>query len=567
MLADTPYPPFLRRMLRRSSLLLTLLAFGAFVTGCGKKDPTPSSGTAAAKTEAAVPGQLAKEQIWRVGNGSEPQDLDPQTITGVPEHKIMMALFEGLASEDPKDLHPVPGIAEKWDISPDGKVYTFHLRANAKWSNGDPITATDILESYKRMLSPKLAAEYAYLIYNFVVGAKDYYDGKTTDFSQVGFKVIDERTFQATLRSPTPYLMKIIASHYAWTPVPVKVIAKFGPIDQKRTAWTRAGNLVASGPFMLKEWSPNQRVVTVRNPHYWDAKTVKLDEIHFLPTDDISTDERNFRTGQVHMTYELPNAKIDTYRKQHPESLRIDPYLGIYFYRCNVARPPLNDKRVRQALALALNRESIVKNVTRGGQQPAYAVTYPGTAGYMPRAQLKGTLDDAKRLLAEAGFPEGKGMPAIDLLYNTSENHRAIAEAIQQMWRTNLGVNIQLTNQEWKVYLDMQHTKNFTMMRGGWIADYVDPHVFLEIWETGNGNNDTNWSNAEYDRLLQSALAAPDDTARYEIYQKMEAILVDELPIIPIYYYTKVAALSPKVKGFYPTLLDNHPYKYIYLEQ
>lgn len=549
-------------MPRRSAFLFAL-GLVVIAGGCGKPKSTE---TASAPGSSSSSNQGAPAQIWRVGNGSEPQDLDPQTITGVPEHKIVMALFEGLVSEDPKDLHPVPGLAEKWDISPDGKIYTFHLRADAKWSNGERITTADVIDSYRRMLSPRLAAEYAYLIYNFVVGAKDYYLGKSTDFSTVGFKAIDERTLQVTLLNPTPYLIKIIASHVSWMPVPVNVITRFGGLDQKRSAWTRMGNLVGSGPFQLKEWLPNQRIVVTRNPHYWDARTVKLDEIHFLPTDDISTDERNFRTGQVHMTNELPNSKIDAYRKNHPESLRIDPYLGVYFYRCNVARPPLNDKRVRQALAYAIDRESIVRNVTRGEQQPAYAVSYPGTAGYTPVAKLSGTLADAKRLLTEAGYPDGKGMPPIELLYNTSENHRAIAEAIQQMWRKNLGINLQMVNQEWKVYLDMQHTKNYMLQRAGWIADYVDPHVFLDMWETDNGNNDTNWSHPEYDRLLHAALAAKNQSERYEIYQKMDAILVDELPVIPIYFYTKVNALSPKVKGFYPTLLDNHPYKYIYLE-
>jgi oligopeptide transport system substrate-binding protein len=531
--------------------------------GCSKPAP-PAPATKSEKSTVST--GPSGPQILKVGNGSEPQDLDPQNITGDTEHKLMTALFEGLVTAAPEDLRPVPGVAERWDISDDGKVYTFHLRENAKWSNGEPILASELVESYQRILSPRMAAEYAYLIYNFVAGAKEYYDGKITDFAQVGFKAPNERTLQVTLKNPTPYLLKIIATHYAWTPVPVKVVKKFGSLDQKRTAWTRAGNLVSNGPFLLKEWLPTQRIIAARNPHYWDAKTVKLDEVHFLPVDDISTDERNFRTGQVHMTYELPNAKVDTYRAQHPEALRIDPWLSVYFYRCNVARPPLNDKRVRRALALAIDRESLVKNVTRGGQQPAYAVSYPGTAGYMPQARLTGTLDDAKKLLADAGFPEGRGMPAIELLYNTSENHRATAEAIQQMWRQKLGVNIQLLNQEWKVYLDMQHTKNFTLQRGGWAADYVDPHVFLEIFETDSGNNDTNWGNAEYDRLLQEALAAKTETARYAIYQKMDAILVDELPVIPIYYYTRVRAVSPKVKGYYASLLDLHPYKHIWLE-
>lgn len=541
---------------------LPVLIAGLFLTGCGKKESAPAGSSAPTAAKGPVP------QIFHVGNGAEPQDLDPQAIQGVPEHKLMMALFEGLASEDPQDLHPVPAIAESWDISPDGLTYTFHLRADAKWSNGEIITADDFIQSYKRMLTPVFASEYAYLIYNFVVGAAEYYKGELKDFSQVGFKSPDPRTLVVTLKNPTPYLMKIIASHYAWTPVPVKVIAKHGPVDRPRTPWTRPGNIVTNGPFLLKEWLPNQKIVVARNPNYWDAKTVKLDEIHFYPTEDIATEERMFRTGQLHKTNDLPNTKIDTYAKQYPESLRNEPYLCIYYYRCNVTRPPLNDKRIRKAIALAIDRESLVKNVVRGGQQPAYAVSYPGTAGYTPRAKLTGDIAEAKRLLAEAGYPDGKGCPPIDLLYNTSENHRAIAEAIQAMLQQNLGVQIRLQNQEWKVYLDTQHkTHDFTLQRAGWLADYVDPHVFLEIWETGNGNNDTLWGNAEYDKLLHQALAAKNDSERYEIYQKMDAILVDELPVIPIYYYKRVYAISPKVKGWWPTLLDNHPYKHIWIEE
>jgi oligopeptide transport system substrate-binding protein len=208
----------------------------------------------------------------------------------------------------------------------------------------------------------------------------------------------------------------------------------------------------------------------------------------------------------------------------------------------------------------------LIRDVARGGELPAYADSYPGTAGYAPRAQITGTLDDARRLLAEAGYPGGKGMPTIQLIYNTNDNHKQIGEAIQEMWRKKLGVNIDLQNQEWKVYLDNQHTQNYQLERAGWIADYEDPHVFLEIWETGNGNNDTLWSNPEYDRLLHQALQARDVKERYEIYQKMDAILVDECPVIPIYYYTRTFLLSPKVKGYWPTLLDTHPFKYIYME-
>jgi oligopeptide transport system substrate-binding protein len=544
-------------MIRRLRRLAYLIGPLALLAGCGKTD---------APSLSSAPAAEHRPQVLRFGNFAEPQDIDPQVVQGVPEAHVMQALFESLLDEDPKDLHPLPGLAKSWEISPDGLVYTFHLREGIKWSDGSPITTDDFILSWKRMISPKIASEYAYLIYNFVKGAKDYYEGKITDFGQVGMKAPDDHTLVVTLNSPTPYLLKIIADHYAWHAVPVKVLEKFGAMEERSTPWTRPGNFVGSGPFMLKEWVPQERLVVVRNPYYWDAANVKLDEIDFLPTEDIPAEERMFRAGQLDKTQEIPIAKINSYKRDHPELLHIDPYLGIYFYRCNVTRPPLNDKRVRKALALGIDRESLVKNVTMGDEMPAYAVSYPGDAGYTSKAQIKGTIADAMRLLAEAGYPDGKGLPPIQLLYNTQANNKQVAEAIQEMWRRNLGVEVDLVNQEWKVYLDSQHTHNFQIERAGWIADYADPHVFLEIFETDNGNNDTLWSNAEYDKLLHEALAAKDQDTRYAIYQKMDAILVDECPVIPIYYYTRPYLMSTKVKGIWPNVLDNHPFKAIYLE-
>ncbi len=543
-------------MFRPFSAALALATI-ALLAGCGRPAP-------ATDTRAAAESRPAPPQIWRVGNGAEPQDLDPQAVTGIPEHKIIMGLFEGLLAEDPQDGHPVPGLAESWEISADGLVYTFHLRPNLQWSNGDPLTADDFVQSYRRALTPAFASEYSYLLW-FMVGAEDYNAGRLADFSRVGVKALDDRTLRVTLHHRTPFLLNLIASHYTWDVVPVKVIARFGPLDRKGGGWTRPGNLVSCGPFVLKEWTPNQRIVIARNPRYWDAAHVRLDEIHFFPVEEPATEERMFRTGQLDMTNELPQPKLDSYRREHADVLRIEPYLGLYFYRFNVTKPPFNDVRVRRALSLAIDRESLVQNVLRGGQAPAYAVSYPGTAGYTPAARLTGTLADAQRLLAEAGFPGGRGFPTAELMYNTSENHRQLAEAIQAMWRRNLGIEVTLVNQEWKVYLDSQVTLNYQLQRGGWIADYVDPHVFLEIWTTGNTNNNTGWSNAHYDRLCAQAIAAQDQATRYAIYQRMDAILVDELPVLPIYYYTRVHAISPRVKGYYPTLLDNHPYKHIYL--
>ena len=522
-----------------------------FLTGCGKRETHVEAGD--------------RRQIFYQGNGGEPQELDPHIVTGVSEQRILMTMLEGLLSQDPVDLHPVPGVAERWDISPDGKTYTFYLRRNAKWSNGDPVTAHDFWESYRRLLTPSLAAEYSYMLFP-VKNARAYNEGKITDFNQVGFKVLDDYTFEITLESSTPYLFSVINYHSSWMPVHLPTLRKYGDPYMRGSKWTRAGRFVGNGPFVLAKWRVNDVIVVEKNPTYWDRDHVRLNAIHFLPIESDETEERAFRAGQLHVTETLPLTKIDFYRKNYPNLLHIDPYLGTYFYRINVTKLPLNDKRVRRALALTIDRESLVKNVLRGGQLPAFCLTPPGTAGYTCRTQLHEDVAEAKRLLAEAGYPDGKGLPSIELLYNTLEAHRIIAESIQQMWKKNLGVDVRLVNQEWKVYLDSQRTLNYQICRASWIGDYLDPNTFLDMWLTGGGNNETGWSNPEYDRLIAAAARTTDPRQRLEVFQRAEAILLDELPIIPIYFYTHVYARRPEVKGWYPTILDYHPYKYVNLE-
>ena len=529
-----------------STLILALLLFA----GCGERETRVERGDS--------------EQILYKGNGTEPQELDPQIVTGVTEHHIIMSLLEGLVTEDPHDLHPVPGVAESWDVSPSGTVYTFHLRRDAKWSNGEPVTAHDFWNSYKRILMPSLGSEYAYMLY-VVTNAQEFNENKITDFNQVGFKVLDDWTFQITLQSPTPYFLSLL-NHVSWFPVHLPTIEKYGAPYERGNKWTRPGHYVGNGPFVLDEWKVNTVISVKKSQTYWDRDHVHLNGIRFLPIDSLDAEERAFRAGQLHMTDSLPLSKIDFYKTNYPDLLVIEPYLGTYFYRVNVTKPPLNDKRIRRALALAIDRESIVKNVTRGGQMPAYCFTPPGTAGYTCRTHLSEDLAEARRLLADAGYPDGKGLPPIEILYNSSEAHRAIAEAIQQMWKKNLGVDAQLANQEWKVYLDAQRTLSYQVCRAAWIADYVDPNSFLDMWLTDGGNNETGWSDKEYDRLIAEAGRTTDPQQRLELFQKAEAILLDEMPIIPIYFYTHVAARRPEVKGWWPTILDNHPYKYVYLE-
>ncbi|MEY2880342.1 MAG: hypothetical protein RLZZ15_2722 [Verrucomicrobiota bacterium] len=532
--------------------LATLLAAG----GCGKKNPAASSAPASADASSPV---ASGKKILRYGNQAEPQDIDPAVVTGTPEHRLCLKFLEGLVSEDPQ-LNIIPGVAEKWAVSPDGLVYTFHLRADAKWSNGDAVTADDFVQSYRRMLTPALGAQYAYMLW-LVVGGEDFNKGKLTDFAQTGFKALDARTLQLTLRQPAPFLLHAM-NHYAWFPVHIPTIKKFGGMETKNTAWTRPENFVGNGPYVLKEWRPNQRIVATRSPTYWDRAAVKIDTIEFYPIELADTEERMFRAGQLDITNEVPLSKVAVYRRDRPDSIRVDPWNGLYFYRFNVKRKPFDDARVRRALALSIDRESLVKNVTLADEAPAYNFVPQHLLGFDSKHTFKADLAEARRLLAAAGFPDGKGFPKVELLYNTLEKHRTIAEALQQMWRRNLGVDITLYNQEWKVYMDAQHSKNFQFQRAGWIADYVDPHVFFDLWETGGGNNDTNWGSPDYDRLLRSALSAPNDAARYEIYQQMEQILLAEMPVMPIFYYTRARLISPKVKGFYTTPIDNYPWKY-----
>jgi oligopeptide transport system substrate-binding protein len=536
--------------LRRFVFLTGAVAMLSLFPGCAKRQTLIEAGD--------------RDQVLHIGNGTEPQDLDPDVVTGVQEFHIIMSLLEGLVTEDPVDLHPVPGVAESWDISPDRKVYTFHLRNNAKWSNGDPVTARDFWESYKRILTPSLGSEYAYM--HFVVkNAEEYNEGKITDFNQVGYKVLDDHTLRITLNNVTPYFLSLL-THQSWYPINIRTVAKYGDPYQRGNRWTRPGHYVGNGPFVLAKWRVNDVIEVRKSPTYWDRDRVRLNAIRFYPIESDDTEERAFRAGQLHITETVPLAKVDDYKANHPDLIQIDPYLGTYFYRVNVTKPPLNDKRVRQALAMVIDRESIVKDVMKGGQLPAFNLVPPGTAGYTCHTHLHEDIAEAKRLLAEAGYPDGKGMPVIDLLYNTSEAHRTIAEAIQQMWRTKLGVNVRLVNEEWKVYLDAQRSMNYQICRGSWIGDYVDPNTFLDMWLTGGGNNETGWSDPEYDRLIAQAAATVDPQQRLDVFQKAEAILMDEMPEIPVYFYTRVYLKRPEVKGWYPTILDNHPYKYVYLE-
>lgn len=499
------------------------------------------------------------------GNGTEPQGLDPHIVTGVPEHHIITALFEGLVSKDPYTLEPIPAAAESWDISEDGRIYTFHLRENARWSNGDPVTAEDFRWSWQRVLSPELGSQYNYMLYP-VLKAEAYANGEISDFSQVGARAPDSHTFVVELENPTPYLLQLL-DHYSTFPVHPPTILAHGSMTDRISQWTRVNNMVSNGPFTLTNWQINSQIRVEKSASYWDAENVKLNAIVFYPTENTTTEERMFRDEEIHFTNTIPMDKISTYQSAASDLLQLSPYLGTYYYLINTEKAPFNDLRVRKALAMSVDRDLLTETVMRGTVSPAYALTPPGTLGYHPPKTFDYDPEQARQLLAEAGFPNGQGFPSFEILYNTLDEHRRIAVAIQEMWRQNLGINVELLNQEWRVYLDSQDNMNYDVSRRGWIGDYVDPNSFLDMMITGGGNNKTGFADPRYDELVMDiAPTKLNEDERFEAYYEAETILMEDMPIIPLYTYQSRHLRHPSLQGMPPNIMDYYNWKYVYLE-
>jgi oligopeptide transport system substrate-binding protein len=500
----------------------------------------------------------AQEQVLRINNMVEPESVDPGIVTGVPEHRIVSNLFEGLATNDPKDLSPQPGMARNWSISKDGLVYTFTLR-DATWTDGRKVTAHDFVYAWERVLNPKSGAQYAQQLY-YLKNGEDYNKGKLADFAQVGVKAVDDRTLQVTLRCPTPYFLDL-TTFYTLYPVPRWAIEAHGK------DWVKPGKIVSNGPFRMASWVPQRELVLEKNPTHWDAANVKLSRVVFIPTDDTNTAYKQFQAGDSDWVPTVPPAQLDAAR-QRPEYY-VSPYLGTYYFRFNATKPPFTDARVRKALSMAVDREALTKFVTRAGEIPTTTIVPAGMRGYEGVRGLPYDPAAAKKLLAEAGFPDGKGFPKVELVYNTNELHRVVTQAIQQMWKEKLGIQVDLANVEWKVYLARQSGLDYQMSRAGWIGDYADPNTFLDMWVSGGGNNQTGWSNKRYDELIAKAgCGTPDPRERMKLLAEAEKILVvDEAPIMPLYTYVNKGMLSRKVKGWHPNILDQHPLKAISLER
>ena len=532
-----------------SSTLVALLALTLSACGGGEKNVVSGNTT----------GYL------HYGNGAEPQGIDPHLVTGVPESHIVRALFEGLAVKNPITLEPEPGVAERWEISPDGTVYTFFINPQAKWSNGEPVTASDYVWSWERALHPETGSLYAYMLFP-VVNAEKFASGAIDDFAEVGIKSLDAKTLRISLNAPTPYFLQLM-DHYSTFAVHPETVLKFGGMSDRFTLWTRPENIVSNGAFTLKEWSLNRQIKVEKNPHYWDKSNVALEGVYFYPTENVVSEERMFRSEQLHVTQGIPLGKIPNYRAVQNSPYVQAPYLGTYYYLINTKKPPVDDVRVRKALSYAIDRDTLTRTVLRDTAIPAYSITPPDTLGYNPPKLFSFDPEQARALLAEAGYPDGQGWPGLEITYNTNEDHRKIAVAVQQMWKDELGIDVSITNQEWKVYLNTVSQGEFQVARRGWIGDYVDANNFLDLFLANGGNNNTGYANAEFDDIiLNQAPKAASREERYQLFFQAETMMMQEMPIIPFYTYTSKRLIHPSVNGIYPNLMDSLNLKYVRLD-
>ena len=493
--------------------------------------------------------------IWTAGG--EVATLDPTRMTALQDGRVAAALFEGLTVLDAHDLKPRAGVASRWTVSPDGLTYTFDLRPDAKWSDGRPVTAEDFAWTWRRALDPKTAAEYAYMLYP-IRGARAYYDEmqKTSgegDWTKVGVRVESPLRLTVELQQPTAYFLDLTA-FATYLPVRGDIVERYGE------RWTMPPQVITNGAYRLVEWRFRSRMRWERNPHYWNVAAVPLERIELRVFDDLNTALLAYETGAVDMTTVVPGLAIEPLLEARRLGKRSDVLyatnLGTYFYRFNCTRQPLTDARVRRALAMAIDRKAVIERAARGGQQPYFTLVPPGMPGYTSPPGLVEDVEAAKRLLAEAGYGSGDGLPELAVLVNKGGDHVPIAQMIQQQWRERLGIRVRIEQVEWKVFLDTIQHLDYQVARGGWYGDYIDPNTFLDMFVTGGGNNQTGWSNAAYDVLIARAAKETDAQARMKIFAEAEAILVRETPIFPIYVYTTTMLVRPGLEGLEPNLMN-----------
>ncbi len=503
----------------------------------------------------------AADGTLHLGNGAEPESLDIHFSSGAAEANIQRDLFEGLIAEG-SDASLIPGAAESWEISEDGTVYTFHLRADGRWSNGDPVTAHDFVYAFHRGLDPATAAAYAFILYP-VKNAEAVVNGEIPALGNLGVRAIDDLTLKITLNAPTAYFLDMLTHHMAF-PLHRASIAEHG------AAWTRPGDLVGNGAFVLDEWVPQSHIKLVANPHFHDAGNVTLDEVWYYPTEDEGQELQRYRADELDVSYDIPADQIDWIVENLNAEYRNFPYLGVYYYGLNTTVPPFADNiPLRQALSLAINREILTQRITRAGEIPAYSFVPSGVMHYRQQPMdfedwdQPARNDEARALYTKAGYGEDNPLE-IKILYNTSDNHKKIAIAIGAMWKQTLGVEVTLRNEEWKVYLASRDEKTYQVVRSGWIGDYNDANTFLDLFVSDAGlMNSPGYDNPAYDALIAEAAVETDMVARQAMLEEAERIFLADAPVIPIYFYTTQHMVKPWVEGWVDNIKDVHPSRFL----
>ena len=497
--------------------------------------------------------------VLRFNNGAEPETTDPSVMSGQPDGVVARILFEGLTDYDPQTLLPVPGQAYRWETSADGLTYTFHLRPGLVWSDDTPVTARDFVWSWRRVLSPATGARAAGLMYP-IVNAEAFNKGTLADSTQLGLAAPDDSTFVVTLRAPTPWFL-FLTSYYTFVPVPRACIEKHG------ARWTEPGTIVNNGAFSLVSHRQNEKFVFAKNPKYWAASEVKLDGIEAYSVDDLNTSTNLYKAGVIdwNPSGEIPSPFLP-YVRGFADYVTGE-FQATYFYGVNCTKPPFDDPRVRRALNLAIDREAIARDLLKGTRRAWGRLTPSGYPGYDGPPPIAFAPDSARAELARAGFPGGKGFPKFSILFNTSEDHRRIAEAVQAMWRRELNVPVELQSMEWSSFQQASTTLRYDVARRSWIGDYLDPSTFLTLLMSGNGNNRSGWSDAEYDRLMRASEHEVDPVKRAALLRAAESRALASSPYLPVYHYASHELIKPYVKGLFHTALDVHPLSRVWIDR
>lgn len=539
------------------SVILAVALGISVLTGCGSSNNSGTTGTSSS----------AGAQEITFNLGTDIKTLDPALNQAVDSGILIVNLFEGLYKLD-ENQKAIPGIAESCDISDDGIVYTFHLRKDAKWTNGNPVTAGDFEYAWKRVMNPDTAAEYAYQM-EYIKGAAEYTAG-TGSADEVGVKALDDNTLEVTLTSPCAYFLEL-TSFPCYFPVEQKTV-------EGNEQWANSTeSYISNGPFKLADYKIKDQIVLEKNENYYGKDSVKLDKVNVKFVADETSAWASYTTGQFDMVYVVPQSEIQ--KAVEDGTAQIYPFLSNLYLSINMtdsvqgidpeAAKALSDPNVRKAMNLAIDRDSLVENVKKGGQIAANGFVPTGITGpdgedfaskeYFPS---KGNVEEAKKLLSEAGYPDGQGFPSVVLLYNPEKGNGPVMQAIQDMWKTNLGIDVQLQSQEWKVFIATRNDKNYEVARDGWGADYVDPMTFLDIFQSKSGQNNSGYNNPEYDKIIAEARAEQDASKRFELLRQAEDMLMEDMPVIPLYYDTVPMGVKSYIKG-----LNVSPLGYIYFDK